>query len=277
MVDHAASLNSDPGANMIRRLLLLAAALLFAGACAPLVELEDENIALRSKADSLEISIAECHGQEVLLKDRLAAVEAQNIELDDRNRELTARLAETQYDAQAAESAPITGESAAAHAMATQAASESSTSPDAALPSAEPVYGSAEPVYDGSVSAGLPFLRQYQSALSAYNDKKYAEAVRLFEGLLAIGQRNDMIDNCHYWLGEAQAQLGQNANAIAHFDRAVTCKGADKVDDALYSRAVAYRSEGNTAAAMADLERLLAEFPNSELVSQARSTLRALR
>jgi TolA-binding protein len=49
------------------------------------------------------------------------------------------------------------------------------------------------------------------------------------------------------------------------------------VDDALFSRAAAHRVEGNTAAARADLERLLGEFPHSELASQARNTLRALR
>lgn len=252
---------------MIRRLLPLAAALLFTGACAPLVELEDENIALRSKVDSLEILMAECRGQEVLLKDRLAAIEAQNLELDDRNRELTASLAETQYNAQAAEPAPIDAPPGAASPP---AAAEPSIGADAVSPSVEPAY-------DGTVSPGLPFLRQYQSALSAYNDKKYEEAVRLFEGLLATGQRNDMIDNCYYWLGEAEAQLGHSARAVVHFGRAVACPGADKVDDALFSRAAAYRTEGNVTAARADLERLLREFPHSELASQARGTLRALR
>jgi TolA-binding protein len=254
---------------MIRRLLPLVAALLFTGACAPLVELEDENIALRSKVDSLEIMIAECSGQEVLLKDRLAAIEAQNLELDDRNRELTASLAETQYSAQTTESAQVADATASA-AVFPPAESESPAAADAGTPSTEPAY-------DGTVTPGLQFLRQYQSALSAYNGKKYEDAVGLFEGLLATGQRNDMIDNCHYWLGEAMAQLGDNTNAIAHFGRAVACRGADKVDDALYSRATVQRTEGNTAAARADLERLLSEFPHSELASQARSTLRVLR
>ncbi|MBE0645491.1 MAG: hypothetical protein IH600_15525, partial [Bacteroidetes bacterium] len=72
-------------------------ALLLVNACAPLIELEDENTALRSRLDSLEIVLAECRGQGDLLQERMGAIENENLLLDDRNRELTARMAELQY------------------------------------------------------------------------------------------------------------------------------------------------------------------------------------
>ncbi|MBR9974250.1 MAG: tetratricopeptide repeat protein [Bacteroidetes bacterium] len=252
---------------MIRPTVLTLFLLLLTVACAPLIELEDENIALRSSIDSLEIEIAECRGQGELLLDRLSAIEAQNIMLDDRNRELAARLAEAQY------------------ASGPESEGHGTTEAPVAIPDRDPAQENrSSPVgvtvpkqYAAGVSAGLEFLREYQSGLSAFNEKRHAEAVRLFTALLAAGERNDMIDNCLYWLGEAELRLGHDAEAIGHFTGAVACQGGDKVDDALLSRASAYRAAGNTAAARADLERLLQDHPRSELAGQARSMQRSMR
>ena len=260
---------------MTRLLYLLPLILLATGACAPLIELEDENAALRSRVDSLEIVLAECRGQGGLLEDRLAAIEAENIELDDRNRELTATLAEARFQQQAQGN---TGARVVDPDTTRPAEQQAPVVPlsDAAPPPPDRASGSVEAQYDGRRTAGLEFLRTYQSALSAYNEKRHDEAVRLFGRLLSTGQRNDMIDNCLYWMGEAEMQLGRTPEAIGHFTRTVACEGADKVDDALLSRAAAHRAAGGIDQARADLQRLLREHPHSELIGQARRMLRSL-
>ncbi|MBE0644839.1 MAG: tetratricopeptide repeat protein [Bacteroidetes bacterium] len=133
------------------------------------------------------------------------------------------------------------------------------------------------PSYDGSVSPGLEYLRRYQTALNTYNSKQYEEAQRLFSALLAGSNANDMTDNCVYWMGEAAMQRGLTGEAIALFSNVIEYRGADKVDDALLSRASAYTREGNTAQARSDLDRLLRDFPGSEHTGMARQMLRALR
>ena len=301
---------------MIRPALLVILPLLTV-ACAPLIELEDENIALRSRVDSLEIVLAECHGQGELLGDRLAAIEAQNIALDDRNRELTALLAETRFDGERTPPANAPGDARSPIASSTGGAAPDEATPDEAtsegatpggestgpessdsdvsvLSDAKPVSttGTLAPEHDtgripggnGAVAAvfvagrpaGLAFLRRYQEALSAYNDKRYAESATMFAALLSEEERNEMIDNCHFWLGEAEAQRGHSAEAVTHFTRAIACSGGDKVDDALFSRATVRRATGSRADARDDLRRLLREFPQSELAGQARSVLRGL-
>lgn len=302
---------------MIRPLLLTLFVLLCSTACAPLVELEDENIALRAKVDSLEIVLTECRGQGELLGDRLAAIEAQNLALDDRNRELMADLAEARYrpaaDAEQAGAPgpePVSdGSTRPVRTVAAGSATEQEPPPavpaereppppavpaerEPPPPAASAEQGEVFPVaesaaarnvprptasFEAGTPAGLAFLRRYQEALSAYNAGRFAEASALFEALLAGGERNDMIDNCLYWLGEAEAQRGRTTEAIDFFTRAIACRGGDKVDDALLSRATARRAAGDAAAARDDLQRLLSEHPQSELTSQARGMLRGLQ
>lgn len=274
--------------------------LLLASACGPLIELEDENIALRSHVDSLEIVLAECRGQGDLLHERLAAIESENLLLDDRNRELSARVVEMQYvdpstgTAGAADGTTSPGESVAPDGT-TQAAEtlvETDTperpqtpvpetganrAPSRTLPVIEPML-EAMPVapYDGRSTAGFDFLRQYQAALNAYNEKQYEQSLRLFTQLLSGSKGNDMTDNCVYWMGEAAVQLGRQEKAIEMFTTVIGYRGADKVDDALLSRAGVYAKEGNPAAARNDLNRLLKDYPDSEHIGIARQMLRNL-
>ncbi|MFZ1730246.1 MAG: tetratricopeptide repeat protein [Bacteroidota bacterium] len=278
---------------MHRILILSAIVLLFVTACGPLVELEDENIALRSRVDSLEINLAECRGQGDLLQERLAAIETENLQLDDRNRELSARVVEVQYEddessatgtvvpAENNDESPAASPDAAAvqsEAGESSAGSDEPVASTAAVPAAvNAAAAMPTPRYNGSVPTDLEFLRQYQAALNAYNDKNYAESVRLFTALLAGSSANDMTDNCVYWMGEAAVQQGQPARAIELFTTVIGYHGADKVDDALISRAAVYAREKNVSAARADLDRLLREFPGSEHIGIARQMLRNLR
>jgi TolA-binding protein len=76
---------------------LLLFATLCCAACVPLSQFDEMESSMLSRVDSLEIQLAECRTQSTLLLDRLAAIERENLQLDDRNRLLAARLAELQY------------------------------------------------------------------------------------------------------------------------------------------------------------------------------------
>ncbi len=277
---------------MHRILLPAAAALLFASACGPLIELEDENTALRSRVDSLEIVLAECRGQGDLLQERLSAIENENLQLDDRNRDLAARIAELQYtgggrvpfdpDAPAVAAAPQTETGTGDADRPSAAGSEKNASPVPDAPGSTTQASAAEAglpgvSYDGSVSPGISFLQKYQTALNTYNGKRFEESLDLFADLLRQSAANDMTDNCVYWMGEAAVQLGRPVQAVALFSTVIGYRGADKVDDALASRAAAYSGLGRKEDARADLERLLREFPGSEHAGVARQMLRTMR
>ena len=242
----------------ITAVLLLLAAL---GACTPLVELEDENHALRARVDSLEILLGEYQAQTELLQERLSAIERENMKLDDRNRHLSARLAEVQYGAPAAEQQGT-------------AQTDGAGEIGAVTPVRLPGQGRTE--FRKDTPPDLAFLRKYQSALSAYNVREYARAVRLFTDLLSSAHPNDMIDNCIYWLAESLVQRGQLDEAHARFTAVLDLDGSDKTAAALVARARTAIAMERSAEARADLERCIREFPRSEQAAAARILLKKL-
>lgn len=267
-------------------LVLLVPAALIA-ACGPLTELEDENIALRARVDSLEILSAECSGQGDLLHERLTVIERENLRLDDENRELRALLAELQHTSSAVEtqqnhdaSSPLRKpheNAAESHDSGRQSVKEhASSTRDRGIDITAADGMRQQPDYDENITPDLSFLREYQNALSAYNEAQYVNALTRFENLLANGTSNDMIDNCLYWMGETAMQLDRIEPAISLFTRVIGFDGADKIDDALLSRAAAYIRIGRKEEARADLERLLNEHSTSELIGMAKKMLRTL-
>ena len=261
------------------------------GACAPLVELEDENVALRADVDSLAVLLAECRSDAASLRENLSVAEARILALDDHNRELSAALAEAEYAG-----TPTPADAPNPDAPNPDAPNPDAPNPDASVAdagsrtseserrdagshagTASPVLTTGEGAYDGRVPPGIDFLGRYQTALSAYNARQYSDALRQFADLIATARPNDMIDNCLYWMGESALQLGRHDDAVLHFTRVLGCADADKVDDALYSRALAHKAAGRRTEARADLDRLLREFPHSEFTGQARAALKIVR
>jgi len=230
-------------------------------ACSPLVELEDENTALRAKIDSLEILLGEYRSQSDLLEERLSAVERENLQLDDRNRQLSARIAELQYGGAVDEQGGI------ARADGTREMTDVTP---------VPLSTQAAPIYKKETPPDLTFLRQYQSALSAYNAREYPRAARLFTDLLATADANDMIDNCVFWLGETYVQLGELEEAHVRFSTVLGYDGSDKTAAALVSRARTAIALGRSAEAREDLERCIRTFPRSEQAATARRLLKKL-
>jgi len=62
----------------------------------------------------------------------------------------------------------------------------------AAAPKPEPV-----------VSAGTNVASGYEGALWAFHQRDFTGAIKGFEALLIGKIRDDLADNCHYWMGEA--------------------------------------------------------------------------
>jgi TolA-binding protein len=258
---------------MISRFILTATALVLVSACGPLIELEDENIALRSRVDSLEIALAECGSGTDLAHERLAVIERQNLQLDDNNRQLQARLTELQFQPAAAE-APQQHQSVAGQQQpgSERLAATQQVSPP--VPAA--AQPSSAPDYRMGTSPDLAFLRDYQAALSAYNAKQYQRAAQLFSGLTMTSAPNDMIDNCVYWLGEARLQLGETEEALARFTTVLGFEGSDKIAATLLSRGRVLMNAGRRDEAKKDFQRLINEHPKSEQARTARQLLRKL-
>jgi len=124
-----------------------------------------------------------------------------------------------------------------------------------------------------SASADVSFKARYASALGMYNDRKYRQAISMFDELLALNVANSLTDNCQYWKGEAYYALDDYNQAIMEFEKVFVYNNSNKADAAQLKIGLCYAKLGNKERARAELQKLLSSYPNSEFISKAQTYL----
>jgi TolA-binding protein len=273
--------------------LLVLSCLLGMGGCVPLGELEQENVDLQAKVDSLQERQATCTTQLATLAMRIEVLEKDNIKVGEENKRLTTRLSEMA-------SLPVV-------------TTEPTETPAQISAPSEPVQRTAEPIAETpppvaetkapvrqkpqqesrqqqtttyvpplqSISSSEPadeaFLSRYQNALAAHKARRYSEAIEQFNELLNTSKANDMTDNCAYWIGEALFAQRSYREAIQWFNKVLVSRGSDKLDDALMMRGNIYLQMDQPSKAAEDFQRIVNEFPNGEYFATARTKLKSIR
>jgi len=120
------------------------------------------------------------------------------------------------------------------------------------------------------------YERKYQQALSLFNNRRYREALRLFEELVATDTRHSLSDNAQYWIGECYFALGDYRAAILAFEKVFTFKQSNKNDYAQYKLGLSYFKLGDKKRARQEFQNLIDNYPNSPLVEKARKYLMQL-
>lgn len=120
---------------------------------------------------------------------------------------------------------------------------------------------------NGNVSA------MYQQALNKYYMKSYREAVQMFTDLASQFPNHSLTGNFHYWIGEAQYQLGNYQDAVTALNRVFQYPQSPKQDDALLMLGKCYAQINLPEEARKVLTRLIEEFPSSEYVNKAEALL----
>jgi tol-pal system protein YbgF len=110
----------------------------------------------------------------------------------------------------------------------------------------------------------------YQEALELVKARKFDEAISKFESLLTGGIGNDLADNCHYWMGEANYAKKQYQEAIKHFEMVMNYQKSEKTGDAHYMMAQSYERLGDKAKAKSEYETVVKDFPTSSRVQTAK-------
>jgi TolA-binding protein len=116
----------------------------------------------------------------------------------------------------------------------------------------------------------------YDDALAKYRRRDFAGAMAGFEGLLKRGVRDDLADNCHYWIGECLYGLGNYRDAISHFETVMGFASSDKKDDSSLMIGNSHAAMGNTSAAADAYNRLISSYPASPYVAKAKEKLARL-
>ena len=109
------------------------------------------------------------------------------------------------------------------------------------------------------------FRRRYIEALKTYQRGEFREAGNLFSDLVTRGGSRELADNSQYWLAECFYATHDFKRAIMEFGRVFDYAGTDKGDDAQLKIARSYWNAGNHDRARAEFQKLLAEYPETDL------------
>lgn len=116
----------------------------------------------------------------------------------------------------------------------------------------------------------------YQAALKLFRTGSYAQASSTFQELVDGGIRENLKDNCFYWLGECSYAQKKYQDAIGHFATVLEFPISEKKDDSQMMIANSYLAMGNKAKAKEAYERLIQKFPASPFAGRAREKLAGL-
>lgn len=117
---------------------------------------------------------------------------------------------------------------------------------------------------------------EYQEGVGLFNRRRYDDARNWFTRLLGDGIREDLADNCEYWVGECDFARGRWTSAVESFERVVALRGSNKRADALLMLGRSLEMLRQTSRARSAYERLVREFPSSAAASIGRRKLRSM-
>ena len=124
-----------------------------------------------------------------------------------------------------------------------------------------------------SVTTARLIEARYQTALAACRDRQFPKAIAGFREVLRKAPHHELADNAQYWLAECYYATGRFDEAIPGFKKVFAHPETDKDDDAQLKIAYSYFQKGDKAQALVELNKLLTDYPDSELAGKARSKI----
>ena len=139
---------------------------------------------------------------------------------------------------------------------------------------------------------GPPAADLYQAAYTDFSKGNYPLAIEQFQEFLRREPESNLADNAQYWIGEARlaiarahANRGESEKARQGIEQAVqefrkvivNYPRGDKAPTALYKEALALLELKQRSLALARLQYLLDNFPQSEEAPLARERLAAIK
>jgi TolA-binding protein len=103
----------------------------------------------------------------------------------------------------------------------------------------------------------------YRDALQKFMEGKYEDAINGFSRLLTAGIPDPLNDNCVYWIGESNFGLKRYAEAIKNFEGVIAFEWSNKKDDAQIMIARSFARSGDPARAKEEYQKLVDVYPAS--------------
>jgi tol-pal system protein YbgF len=115
-----------------------------------------------------------------------------------------------------------------------------------------------------------PLTTTYEAGQQAFAEKKYDDAIKIFQALLDGGIAEDQADNCHYWIGESYFGKKEYAEAVKHLDAVLAYKTSEKKGDAYFMLGRSYMLQGDKAKAKEMFEKVVKDYPTNNNVQKAK-------
>jgi tol-pal system protein YbgF len=116
----------------------------------------------------------------------------------------------------------------------------------------------------------------YQDALDDFYVRRFDSAIRKFQTLLQTNDRNELADNCQYWIGECYFAMGRYYEAIAEFQKVYAFAKSNKTPDAQLMIGLAFLKNGEKDMARSELNIVLSFDPRSASAQKAQRYLRMI-
>jgi tol-pal system protein YbgF len=153
------------------------------------------------------------------------------------------RRMKEQVNAMAAENRSLTAKNAELETKLTEAtANPTPAAPAAGMTSADPTA-------------------EYSAALSAYRKRDFATAIQGFESLLNASVKDELADNCHYWIGESYYAQANYSEAVKQFNTVLGYKKSEKKGDAQLMLGNSYAAMGDKDAARKAYDKVASTYP----------------
>ena len=113
----------------------------------------------------------------------------------------------------------------------------------------------------------------YAAALDQFKKRNFAEAAAQFSAILSAGAGSNLEDNCHYWIGESLYGQRKYDDAIREFETVLGYKGSGKRPYAQLMIGNAYAMKGNKESARDAYNKVVSNYPASDVVDKAKTKL----
>ena len=118
----------------------------------------------------------------------------------------------------------------------------------------------------------------YKDGYKNYLEQNYIDAIKLFSQLTAQYKSDSLIDNALFWQAESHSKLNQTGEALNYYHLIYRYfPFSNKADDALYKIGLIYVEMKDNSRALLAFNRLIAEYPDSDLYKPASLKIKELK
>jgi TolA-binding protein len=117
---------------------------------------------------------------------------------------------------------------------------------------------------------------KYDIAFNHFKNRRYNEAIQLFNDIVMSDADPKVKSDSYYWLGESYFGMEQYGKAIDHFNKVSSAGANSKLDNAQMMIAECLIRSGQVMEAKTAFKELIAKYPESSFVPRARKMLQQL-